>query len=402
MTTEEPHDDREAEGAAPHDATETSPLVVWGGAAGILVALAAVFFLSHGGGHEEKKEAPAAQSVSVMTVSAQPFAKRLSLSGEARPKVDVRVFAPTSGVRITALLVDEGAMVREGQPLARLDTRVAAAQTSAAQASVAEARSAQVKAADELRRAESIRDSGALSTEAIEARRSTSKAADARLVAAQAQLAEVNARLEGGYIRAPNAGLVIERTAEVGRLVDGQALFRIVGGNALEVGAEIGEADMLVMRPGQTATFNLVDGSAVTARLRRIPAAINSQTRTGEAVFDLPVDPKLRAGMFLRGEAELPPRNMIAAPQTAVAFEDRKSFVFVVGENNRVKRTPVTLGARANDFVAIESGLSAGDVIVAGGAAFLQDGDAITPVKAAAAAAATPPSQEGLRGRSGG
>jgi len=106
--------------------------------------------------------------------------------------------------------------------------------------------------------------------------------------------------------------------------------------------------------------------------------------------------------MFLRGEAELPPRNMIAAPQTAVAFEDRNAFVFIVGENNRVKRTPVTLGARANDFIAIESGLTAGQTIVAAGAAFLQDGDEITPVKSATSATAAPPSQEGLRGRSGG
>lgn len=402
MSTE-PSDPTDSERELTHEETgEASPAIVWGGAAAIIVALAAIFFLSHGGGDKEKKEAAAAQSVSVTTVSEQPFAKRLSLSGEARPKVDVRVFAPTTGVRVTALLVDEGAMVRQGQPLARLDTRVANAQARAAEASVAEARAAQVRAADELRRAESIRDSGALSAEAIEARRASATAADARLAAARAQLAEVNARLEGGYIRAPNAGLVIERTAEVGRLVDGQALFRIVGGNALEVGAEIGEADILAMRVGQSATFQLVDGTPIKARLRRIPAAINSQTRTGEAVFDLPVNAKLRAGMFLRGEAELPARNMIAAPQTAIAFEDRQAYVFVLAANNRVKRTPVTTGSRANDLIAIESGLSPGVTIVAGGAAFLQDGDAVTPVKSSGVEASTPPAQTDLRGRSGG
>lgn len=407
MTSETPGEahSQKDEDVSHEDTGEASPLVVYGGAAGILVALAAIFFFSHGGGEHEKKEAAAAQSVSVITVSEQPFAKRLTLSGEARPKVDVRVFAPTTGVRITALLVDEGAYVRQGQPLARLDTRVATAQASAAQASVAEARSAQVKAADELKRAESIRDSGALSTEAIEARRAASVAATARLTAARAQLAEVNARLEGGYIRAPNAGLVIERTAEVGRLVDGQALFRIVGGNALELGVEIGEADMLAMRVGQNAQFQLVDGTVINGRLRRIPAAINSQTRTGEAVFDLPTNPKLRAGMFLRGEAELPSRSMIAAPQAAITFEDRQSFVFVLGGDNRVKRTPVTVGARANGMAAIESGLQPGATIVAGGAAFLQDGDKITPVKTGVAAEAEPapaPDKSGLRGRSGG
>lgn len=401
MTTDDPNASRDE--TQRHDTAETSPVIVWGGAAAILAALAGVFLLSHGGTEKAAEKSAAAQSVTVMTVSQQPFATSLSLSGEARPTIDVRVFAPTTGVRVTALLVDEGAMVRQGQPLARLDTRVANAQTRAAEASVAEARSAQVRATDELRRAESIRDSGALSTEAIEARRAGAQAADARLAAAQAQLAEVNARLEGGYIRAPNAGLVIERTAEVGRLVDGQALFRIVGGNALELGAEIGEADMLVMRPGQSATFQLVDGTPITARLRRIPAAINSQTRTGEAVFDLPANPKLRAGMFLRGEAELPARQMIAAPQTAVTFEDRQSYVFVVGPDNRVKRTAVTVGARARDLVAIESGLSPGMTIVAGGAAFLQDGDVVTPVKQSGAeAASTPPTDTGLRGRSGG
>jgi HlyD family secretion protein len=104
--------------------------------------------------------------------------------------------------------------------------------------------------------------------------------------------------------------------------------------------------------------------------------------------------------MFLRGEAELPTRNVVAAPQGAIVYEDRQASVFVVGQNNRVKRTPVQLGARANDYVAVASGLSPGQTIVAGGAAFLQDGDAVTPVRAAPPAAAT--KQSALRGRSGG
>ncbi len=386
----------------PHKAPaeETSPLIVWGGAAGIIALLIGVFFLTHGEERQKEEKSATAQSVTVITVAEQPFAKRLTLSGEARPKIDVRVYAPTSGVRVTQLLVDEGAVVRQGQPLARLDTRVANAQISAAQASVAEATSAQIRAADEYRRAESIRDSGALSSEAIDARKAATQAADARLAAARAQLAEVNARLEGGYIRAPNAGLVIERTAQVGQLVDGQPLFRIVGDNAMEVGVEVGEADMLLMRPGQTASFRLVDGDEITGRLRRLPAAINSATRTGQAVFDLPVNAKLRAGMYLRGEALLPPRNILAAPQAAVTFDDRQASVFVVSRDNRVHRTPVIIGARANDLVAVESGLTAGQTIVAGGAAFLQDGDKVTPVQATPPAASV--KESALRGRSGG
>jgi RND family efflux transporter MFP subunit len=279
---------------------------------------------------------------------------------------------------------------------------VAEAQTSAAQAALAEARASASRAADELRRAESIKDTGALSAESIEARRTQAAAAKARERAAQAQLAEVNARLQGGYVRAPRAGLVIERSAQVGALVDGQALFRIAGGNALEVGVEVGENDMLSMRPGQRATFKMADGSDVQGALRRVPAAIDSKTRTGEAVFDLSGNSKLRAGMFLRGSAQLPPRPVLAAPQGAIKFEGEQTFVYVVGADNTVKRTRVDLGERAGGMIALRAGVEPGARIVAAGAAFLQDGDAINPVEAGANAAVNAKEPAPIRDRTGG
>ena len=111
----------------PPPAEETSPLIVWGGAAGILALLAGVFLFTHVEDRQKEEKGATAQSVTVMTVAEQPFAKRLTLSGEARPKIDVRVFAPATGVRITQLLVDEGAMVRRGQPLATTYPRCLAA-----------------------------------------------------------------------------------------------------------------------------------------------------------------------------------------------------------------------------------------------------------------------------------
>ena len=363
------------------DGQEASPLVIWGGAGAIIAAVLLVFALNHLGG-EKSTAAPAGpQAVSVMTLAPQNFARVISVSGEARPGEDVRVFAPAAGVRILDLLVDEGAVVAQGQALARLDGRLTGAQTRAAEAVVAEARAASMRADDEYKRAESIKDTGALSVEAIDARRAGAIAASARLRAAEAQLAEVEARLEGGFIRAPKAGLVIERTAQIGALVDGQLLFRIAGGSALEIGAEIGEADMLAMKPGQQAVFKMVNGDQVTARLRRLPAAIGSKTRTGEAVFDLPRHPSLRAGMYLRGEAQLPSAPTLAAPQTAFVYEGEQAFVFVVQAENVAKRAPVRIGARMNELVAIQEGVEAGARIVSAGASFLQDGDKVTPVE---------------------
>jgi RND family efflux transporter MFP subunit len=357
--------------------------VLWltGGAIGAIVAT--LFVTSRMGG-ESYTEPPTstAQAVSVITLEGRAFRTTLSLSGEARPVRDIQVAAPATGVRILQILVDEGDTVREGQPMARLDTSLADAQTRAAEAAVAEAEASAVRARGEYERAWSIRDSGALSTEAIEQRRAAATAADARLSAARAELAEVNARLGGGYVRAPASGLVIDRMAELGRAVDGQVLFRIAADNRLEVSAQVAEGDALALQEGQVATFSLVDGSTLHGALRRLPASIDSRTRTGEALFTLPVGARVRAGMYLRGRLELPPRNVIAAPQSSVLYDNGQSYVLVVDQASRVHRTEVALGRRDGDWVEVTHGLIAGQSIVGAGAAFLQDGDEVRILRA--------------------
>ena len=366
---------------------------ITGGA--VAVAIAVIFAITHIGGDEAGApvHVNTAQAVSVIAVQNSAFQPTIALNGEARPVRDVQVAAPATGVRILSIMVDEGDMVREGQPMARLDTNLALAQTRAAEANVASAEATAVRARGEYERAESIADSGALSTEAIAARRAAATAADAQLAAARANLQEVNARMGGGYVRAPAAGLVIDRTAEIGRDVQGQVLFRIAAGNQLEVAARVAEADALALQEGQPATFTLVDGTTETATLRRLPASINSQTRTGEALFTLPTGTRVRAGMFLRGEARLAQHDAIAVPQASVLYDSGQAYVFVVDQQNHAHRTNIDVGARNGDMVEVRSGLALNQRIVASGVAFLQDGDpvqVIQPQAPAAPAAAAP------------
>jgi HlyD family secretion protein len=359
------------------------PIVVAGAVAAVVVGAVGVFALTHQGQGQSAAAGSSVdrrQAVSVAYVALAAFTPQVSVSGEVRPRNDLYVFAPAAGVRILELLVDAGDRVEAGQPLARLDTALAEAQLSAAQAAVAEAAAAQLRSADEYARAQSIAGSGALSQEAIEQRGAAAAAADARLAAAQAQLAEVEARLQGGFVRAPEAGIVIERTARLGAPAEGQALFRIAGGGALEAAVQVAEADILVLPRGAQATFQLVDGSTVRGELMRLPAAIDSRTRTGEAIFALPRDPRVRAGMFVRGEARLSARDALAAPAGAVLFEAGAPYVFVIDAHDTARRTPVAIGARSGDMIEIRGGLEQGARIAAMGGAFLQDGDRVTPI----------------------
>ncbi len=365
--------------------------------AGVAILVAILFVVSRlGGDGATHTPVDTALAVSVINVSEHAVQPTISLNGEVRPVRDIQVTAPASGVRILELLVDEGDTVRQGQAMARLDTNVALAQIRAAEANVAQAQSAAVRARGEYQRAESIRDSGALSTEAIEARRSAAIAAEAQLAAARAQLSEVNARLGGGYVRAPASGKVIRRTAEIGRNVDGQVLFRIAAGNQLEVAAQVAEEEALALQVGQPATFTLVDGSTVEGRLRRLPGSIDSRTRTGEALFALAADSRVRAGMYVRGEAQLPAREVLAIPQSSVLYDNGQAYVFVLDGQNRAQRVNVALGVRDGDLVEIASGLELNQRLVGAGAAFLQPGDRVQPLPQQ-----TAPQTTGLRGREG-
>ena len=67
-----------------------------------------------------------------------------------------------------------------------------------------------------------------------------------------------------------------------------------------------------------------------TGTLRRLPASIDSRTRTGEALFALPQGTRVRAGMYLRGHATLPTRQVIAVPQSSILYESGQAYVYVV------------------------------------------------------------------------
>ena len=200
--------------------------------------------------------------------------------------------------------------------------------------------------------------------------------------------------------RAPVAGLVISRSVELGATVNTQELFRIAGDNRLEVSAQISETDVVSMRTGQNAVFRLADGSTVQGALSRPPASIDERTRTGEALFDLPRDTRVRAGMHLSGEIELAQRQALAAPQDSIRYENGRAYVFVVGPDNQVHKTYVNLGAREGDLVEITGGAAPGARIAGAGSAFLRDGDRVRPAQAPAPQRATDAEQ--LRGRQDG
>ncbi len=196
------------------------------------------------------------------------------------------VGAETGGLVATAVYVDEGSYVRQGQPLVQLNDALLRAQLRQQQAAVqtAEANAARDDAALD-------RVAGAEGDAASSARPRwtrpwpTSAPRAANLAAARASLSETQTRLSQATMRAPVAGLIISRSVTKGQIVAaGTELFRMVRDGRLELDAQVPETELALVRAGQIGDRLLRPGRPdAPAASASSPPRSTPQTRLGVA-----------------------------------------------------------------------------------------------------------------------
>ncbi len=323
-----------------------------------------------------------ALTVTVTTLQPTVLPIRVAASGNIMAWQEASIGAEANGLRLTAVKVNVGDKVRRGQLLAVFAADTIQAELAQRRAAVAEAGAALAEAAANARRARTLQDSGALSTQQIEQHITAERTARARLDAAQAMEKAQRLRLAQTQVTAPDDGVISARTATVGAVAPaGQELFRLIRGGRLEWRAEVAAADLAKLNPGQQVRIAPTGGDAVAGRLRMLAPVIDLQTRNSLVYVDLPPNPTMRAGMFARGEFELGANQGMTLPHSAVQVREGFSYVLRVGPDSRVSQVKVMSGRRSGERVEILSGLAAADHIVASGAAFLGDGDLVRVVE---------------------
>jgi HlyD family secretion protein len=125
----------------------------------------------------------------------------------------------------------------------------------------------------------------------------------------------------------------------------------------------------------------------VVGRVRIVAPTVDAATRNGIVFVDLPSPGAIKAGMFARGEFDTGTSSALTLPQSAVLLRDGFSYVFKLGEGNRVSQAKVTVGRRVGDRIEITGGLDPATRVVASGGGFLADGDTVRVVDAPAAPA---------------
>ncbi len=191
--------------------------------------------------------------VTVRTPGRSTIASQVSFTGGIVARYDMPIGVEGDGGRISAVLVESGDRVKQGQVLARLDASVVSAQVANLKAAVEQSRAEAVLAEADYRRAATVADSvGALSKEEVDKRRSVVATTAARVKSAEAQLAEAEARFGRTDIRAPANGIVLTRTAEVGQtaMAGGATLFRLARDGEVEMRAVAAEQDLPRLKVG--------------------------------------------------------------------------------------------------------------------------------------------------------
>lgn len=353
--------------------------------AAILVAAAVAAWLIFGGGAEAPAENPDAgrPSITVIVPGTTQIADSVTAVGSIAARRDMPVGVQGEGGAVVAVLVDAGDYVRKGQVLARIDRSVLEQEVSQLQASVTRARADAALAQSELDRAQSLVARGFISKADIERRTATRDGANAAVGVAAAQLRESQARLGRLDIRAPEAGLVLERNVEPGQVVSSgsPAVFRMAQDGAMEMRALVAEQDLAGITTGQSATVQMVGSqTAYAGRVWMVEPVINPQTRQGLVRIALSGDRALRPGGFASGKIEVGKADRPLLPESAVMGDAESSYVFVVAKDGTVERRDVKVGAVSSAGVAISNGLSGKEQVVQSAGAFLNPGEKVSPV----------------------
>ena len=347
--------------------------------------LVGMWFALHRSGAEDPTEATKdsqAATVSVVVPGRATVAGSINATGTIDARRDMPVGSVGEGGQVAQVLVEAGQWVRQGQVLAVIDRSVQNQQQASLAAQIgvsqADARLAQAN----LDRALKLVQGGFVSKADIDRLTATRDAANARVRVANAQLGEMRARINRLNIVAPAAGLLLERNIEPGQVVGAGTgvLFRIAKGGEMEVLAQLGEADLAAVPAGVSAVITPVGSDkAFTGQVWQVSPVINQQTRQGTARIALVYAPELRPGGFasvvIRSGTVVAP----LLPESAILSDEKGSYVYVIGQDNKASRRAVKLGSITQQGIIIAEGLTGNERVVVRAGGFLNPGETVKP-----------------------
>jgi HlyD family secretion protein len=199
---------------------------------------------------------------------------------------------------------------------------------------------------------------------------------EAQIRELEAQMVETRVQIEQGRIKAPAAGLVLQREARLGDVAQpGKVLFELAKHGELELLGQIPEVRLAQVREGQSVVVRHGDKS-INGRVWKISPQVDSTSRNAEVRVALPSGSGLRPGNFAEASLKLGELSSLGVPLEAVRGAEPDYYVFTL-EGDKARRQEVTVSERREGQALISQGLSAGQEVITEGGGFLRDGDTV-------------------------
>jgi multidrug efflux system membrane fusion protein len=368
----------------------------------LLCAAGALLLLSGGCGSGGNAQAPPPPQVSVAQVLERRVKDWDEFTGRLQAVESVEIRPRVSGY-IDKVAFTEGSQVKRGDLLFVIDPRPYKADADRAAADVKRYRTALDLARIELTRVQRLKDSGAVSEEELDERKSALAQTEANVAGSEASLEAANLNLNFTQVTSPIAGRASRAEVTRGNLVTGginggTLLSSVVSMDPMYLYFDADEQSYL--RYSEIARSDQRAGSQDAARPVQVGLANEEGfPHTGAVDFvDNQLNPQtgtIRARAVLQNKDGFYTPGMFARVQllggneySAILIEDRavntdqsQKYVFVLGPNNVIEYRRVKLGRVIDGLRVVREGLKSGDVIVVNGAQRVHPGITVNPQK---------------------
>ena len=387
--------------------------------ASAIVAIVAGITACSRGSRVEAGEAAAAVSVGVTRAIRMPLERQLTLSSELVPFQEIDVYAKESGY-VRELNVDYGTRVTANQLMAVLEIPELQAQLEQDKAAIKNMAEQVTHAERELNRVEAqhkvahlqydrlktVSDSKPglvaqqevddwqgkdLALEAqVEASKSGLQSAQSILAGAQAKLVHDQVLYNYSRITAPFAGVVTERYANLGMLMQAgtssstqaMPLVKLSQDNLFRLVIPVPESDVRYIHIGDPVEVRIPSLTRTfPGKVARFSVDVKADTRTMHTEVDVPNPNRaLIEGMYAEVTLRLERKSAaLAVPLQAVDHASDRASVAVVTPANRIEERTVALGVQNAGYAEILAGLTDGEQVVVSDRGALKPGELVRP-----------------------
>jgi RND family efflux transporter MFP subunit len=365
----------------------------------------------------------AAVTVGVTPVVKKSLGRQITLSSELVPFEEIEVYAKESGY-VKKLDVDYGSRVKAGQVMAVLEIPELEAQLQEDQAQIKNANNQMARVQHDLERYQAqyqalhlqyTRLNGVFQSQPgivaqqevddaqgkdlaaasqVDAGKSALDAAQSQLSVARAKLVHDQSLFDYSKITAPFAGIVTERYANLGTLMQAgtgsstqaMPLVKLSQDDLFRLVIPVPEAYVRYIKIGDSVNVRVPSlNRTLPGKVARFSVDVRSDTRTMHTEVDVPNPQQLLLpGLYAEANLQFDHKdNIPTVPVQALSHEGDKTVVLVVSADGRLEQRPVQVGIETSSDAEIVSGLNEGERVVVSDHSGLKAGQKVRPLAVA-------------------